>query len=813
MPFLHDLIELSGIASNTTYSTSNASIIRVIDGATYTGDNDNPTTHIVELNDTSGTSGILTIGDTQYRIVLATPQSTSHPVTLTSPTGQTLNVTGDGGTSRIAFIRAVPVSGTGPTRYFAALDDSIGDFNILSLQTRGIDFDPAGSDVKINLSGNNNITTEAADRLTGGAGNDLLDGGGGNDRIEGGDGNDTLIGGAGDDTLLGGTGDDLLSGGLGADSLDGNAGNDTLNGGDGNDTLVGGAGADVLNGDAGNDSLLGGDGNDTLSGGIGDDFLDGGADDDLLEGGDGNDTLMGAAGNDTLIGGEGNDLLQGGIGNESLDGGTGHDTLDGGDGNDSLAGGDGNDTLIGGGGEDRLDGGMGDDLLDGGTGNDTLIGGAGNDTLIGGEGSDFLSGGDGADNLQGGDGNETLLGDGGNDTLFGGEGSDSLDGGTGSDHLSGEGGNDTIHGGDGNDTILGGIGDDLLDGGADDDRLEGGDGNDTLVGGAGNDTLIGGAGDDVLMGGSGNDTFVYVADGSMATIRDFNAGNSGSLRDGDRTNNDFIDLSKYYDNIYEARADLADDGTLNQSNTTDSKGRAVDYSNNDKIQVDGRGGIRLETMAPEDLTSDNTGIPCFARGTRLMTPFGETELQDLTVGDLVHTLDEGPLPIIWIGHRSLTTAELAARPNLRPVVIRSGALRGDLPLRDLVVSPQHRVLVRSRIALKMFDQSEVLVAAKHLVGLPGIEIDNSLTAIEYWHVMFDGHKIVQSEGAATESLYAGSAALKAVGEDARQEIEALFPHLLDNAMLPARKRVSGRISRTLVARHRKNDVAILNPLL
>jgi serralysin len=63
------------------------------------------------------------------------------------------------------------------------------------------------------------IANDAADVVTGTAGNDLLPGLGGNDRIDGGKGKDILVGGAGDDLLTGGTGPDLFVAGLGHDII------------------------------------------------------------------------------------------------------------------------------------------------------------------------------------------------------------------------------------------------------------------------------------------------------------------------------------------------------------------------------------------------------------------------------------------------------------------------------------------------------------------------------------------------------------------------------------------------------------------
>ncbi|MDR7224720.1 hypothetical protein J2X13_005156, partial [Aminobacter aminovorans] len=193
-------------------------------------------------------------------------------------------------------------------------------------------------------------TTNSADTVNAGAGDDEVDGAGGNDRIFGQAGSDLLIAGAGADTVDGGGEDDVIYGGSGILNANG-SGNDDLRGGAGNDTIYGGDGNDTIRGDAGRDTLLGEAGNDTI---------DGGSDDDVIYGGNGvlnatvsgSDDLRGGAGNDTIYGGDGNDTLRGDAGNDTLYGEAGDDTLEGGTGNDILIGGAGRDALTGGAGAD-----------------------------------------------------------------------------------------------------------------------------------------------------------------------------------------------------------------------------------------------------------------------------------------------------------------------------------------------------------------------------------------------------------------------------------------------------------------------------
>lgn len=199
--------------------------------------------------------------------------------------------------------------------------------------------------------------------------------------------------------------------------------------------------------------------------------------------------------------------------------------------------------------------------------------------------------------------------------------------------------------------------------------------------------------------------------------------------------------------------------------------------------------------------ADLLAAPCFAGGTIIRTEGGDRRIEDLRCGDMVATRDRGFQPIRWIGSSPLSADMLAAKPQLRPIRIKAGALGNSTPSSDLHVSPQHRVLVRSKIVQKMFGTDEVLVAAKQLLLVDGIDIAEDVESVEYYHILFDRHEVVISNGAETESLYAGSEALKAVGKAAQEEIFALFPELRDREADAARVLASGRMGRRLAMRH------------
>lgn len=127
----------------------------------------------------------------------------------------------------------------------------------------------------------------------------------------------------------------------------------------------------------------------------------------------------------------------------------------------------------------------------------------------------------------------------------------------------------------------------------------------------------------------------------------------------------------------------------------------------------------------------------------------------------------------------MSLAELVVRPNLRPVQISRGALGPGLPNRDMMVSPQHRMLIEGAQPEMLFGEPEVLVAATHLCGRAGVS-QVLARGITYIHLMFDQHEIVNADGCWTESFQPGGAVLDGMAEAQRDELLELFPELQDD---------------------------------
>jgi hypothetical protein len=435
-------------------------------------------------------------------------------------------------------------------------------------------------------------------------------------------------------------------------------------------------------------------------------------------------------------------------------------------------------------------------VIHGNAGNDTVYGGIGDDTIDGGADDDFLFGGDGNDSVVGGDGHDSIWGDAGDDTLDGDAGDDKVIGGDGADLVIGGDGNDTLYG----DNITGDNG-----GMADTDAPpEPGYGNDTLVLDGGDDTAYGGSGDDIfqIFDGFGNDSIVGGETGEVngdtvdaSTMTGgvnvtYTGDEEGTITDGSATASfeeiENLELGSGDDTV---EVVTSTSGYVNGSDGFDTLVLPTPAAPGDPApavtitsSVDNGDGTTTYSgyvVFPDGSRMDFENfeeIICFTPGTLIDTARGKVAVEDLAPGDKVLTRDHGYQPLAWVGRRDLSAAELAQCPAAAPIRIAAGALGKDLPERDLLVSPRHRMLITGARAELMFGEREVLVCAADLLGLPGVTQEGAADT-SYIHVMCDAHQIIRAEGSWTESFQPAEAVLGALEAGTRAELLGLFPEL------------------------------------
>jgi len=180
-------------------------------------------------------------------------------------------------------------------------------------------------------------------------------------------------------------------------------------------------------------------------------------------------------------------------------------------------------------------------------------------------------------------------------------------------------------------------------------------------------------------------------------------------------------------------------GTLSIDDTTTGK--------TDKIIVSGpgpgtlnAGNFQVSFTANGVIISDN---PCFASGTRILTPDGEKPVEQLQAGDEVLTAragHESVAEIIWVGQRSIDLARHAMPEKVRPIRILAGAFGPGLPERDLRLSPDHALFIDGH-----------LIEAKTLVNGVTVIAEQNTRYVTYHHIETASHDVVLAEGLPAET--------------------------------------------------------------
>ncbi|SHK21857.1 Hint domain-containing protein [Shimia gijangensis] len=247
---------------------------------------------------------------------------------------------------------------------------------------------------------------------------------------------------------------------------------------------------------------------------------------------------------------------------------------------------------------------------------------------------------------------------------------------------------------------------------------------------------------------------------SLSGVGVFKEGAIALVQDG--TVIDFIS----FDNEVTATGGPADGLTSTQIGSTGN-------NQNTSVQLDENGNWTTGTL--------NEGtIPCFLAGTKIATKRGEVAVEDLRPGDMVVVRDGGFAPIRWIGS-VCTNARGGLFEQNAPIRIPRGSMGRNMPARDLYVSPNHRIWMRDASFEVVFAEQEVLIPAKHLVGWSGIQQVNYVPEPEYFHLLFDNHQIIMSDGMLTESFHPGEVTMDQFEHEARDELLRLFPELIELA--------------------------------
>lgn len=168
------------------------------------------------------------------------------------------------------------------------------------------------------------------------------------------------------------------------------------------------------------------------------------------------------------------------------------------------------------------------------------------------------------------------------------------------------------------------------------------------------------------------------------------------------------------------------------------------------------------------------GVICFTPGTMILTEDGPRPVEEITEGTRLQTKDNGCDEVIWVGSRRISGARLYAMPHLSPIRFREGALDKGVPDAGLLVSPDHRMVLRGPRARELFNTDEVLVAARDLINDHNIVVDRTVREVTYIHLLLPRHQILFANGVESESFHPASAALSSIAPD---QVDTMFDRL------------------------------------
>jgi len=153
--------------------------------------------------------------------------------------------------------------------------------------------------------------------------------------------------------------------------------------------------------------------------------------------------------------------------------------------------------------------------------------------------------------------------------------------------------------------------------------------------------------------------------------------------------------------------------------------------------------LRMTQLAGATVTVSyvyDTAPACFAAGTRIATPDGPIAVEHLIPGQVVSLADGGTARIVWIGYRTLDCRRHDQPETVYPIRIVAGAFTPTIPMRDVLLSPDHAILC-----------GDVLIPVRHLVNDTTIRIE-PMDRVTYFHVELPRHDVLLAEGLPVESF-------------------------------------------------------------
>jgi hypothetical protein len=211
--------------------------------------------------------------------------------------------------------------------------------------------------------------------------------------------------------------------------------------------------------------------------------------------------------------------------------------------------------------------------------------------------------------------------------------------------------------------------------------------------------------------------------------------------------------------IYNSSASMPSTGDLVFGSTPDLEVAKVNILV-DATVLDAN-GVSASFLGALDVPTGVQIVPCYCPGTLIRTDSGDVPVESLAIGDGVVTVSGESRAIKWIGRRVVSTV-FAEPLRFLPIRIKVSALADNVPSRDLLLSPDHAVLV-----------DDVLIQAGALVnGTSVVRANDMPVTFTYYHVELDDHSLILAENTLAETFVDN---VDRMAFDNWAEYEALYP--------------------------------------
>ncbi len=175
-------------------------------------------------------------------------------------------------------------------------------------------------------------------------------------------------------------------------------------------------------------------------------------------------------------------------------------------------------------------------------------------------------------------------------------------------------------------------------------------------------------------------------------------------------------------------------------------------------------------------------------GANVRTPCGLRRIELVRPGDLIVTRNNGLQPVRMIWQRTVTQQDMNQNGDLAPIRLKPRAVGPMMPQRDLLVAPDHRLLLPGFRVAGMPKDKCVLTEAREIAGTSdAIYVDRSMETVRYFQMVFDCHQVLTANGLPVESFLPCPSNIASLNGEMRDALVQRFPQLRTepNAYPPA----------------------------